>query len=197
MNYNHLVIVIGPSGSGKDTLISGAKTALANDPDFYFTPREITRPSSVSGESHIAVSEEEFLRRRDSGDYAICWHAHDVWYGIDRSIEDRLAEGKVVVFNGSRAAIKESKRRFPGARIVFVYAPEDVLAERLTARRRESEQQLKERLARNLQFSDIPEGVTVLSNTGSLAKIVDEFLVKLHLVLSEEETVRMCADDVR
>jgi len=61
LNYNHLVIVIGPSGSGKDTLISKAKDALADNLAFYFTSREITRPVNAGGERHIAVSDDVFL----------------------------------------------------------------------------------------------------------------------------------------
>lgn len=115
--YNHLVIVVGPSGSGKDTLIAGARKLLSSNPAFYFAIRDITRPLVIGGEEHIAVSEESFLQRLDTGVYEISW------YGIDQTIEDGLAEGKVVVFNGSRAAIDEAIKRFPGIKIIFINAP--------------------------------------------------------------------------
>jgi ribose 1,5-bisphosphokinase len=184
--YNHLVIVIGPSGSGKDSLIAGARTALSSNPSFYFTSREITRPAGAGGETHIAVSVEEFLQRRDSGVYAIFWHAHDTWYGINRTIKDQLADGKVVVFNGSRGAIDEAKKRFPGLKIVYISAPDAVLAERLTLRGRESSPQVRERMMRNEQLKSIPYGAIVLSNAGSLQQTQDKFIDILQKTLTDE-----------
>lgn len=183
--YNHLVIVIGPSGSGKDSLITGARAALSSNPAFYFTTREITRLSNAGGEMHLALSEEEFLQRRDSGVYAICWYAHDTWYGINRTIEDQLAEGKVVVFNGSRDAIGQARKRFPGVKIVYISAPDTVLAQRLTARGRESDPQVKERMVRNSRLKTIPNGAIVLSNAGSLEQTLDKFVDILQKTLTD------------
>lgn len=117
--------------------MAGARKVLSSDPAFYFTTRDITRPLVVGGEQHIAFSEETFLQRQSAGVYAISWHAHDTWYGINQTIEDCLAEGKVVVFNGSRAAIVEAKKRFPGVKVLFINAPENILTERLIARGRD------------------------------------------------------------
>lgn len=195
MIYNHLVIVIGPSGSGKDTLIAGVRKALSSDPAFYFATRDITRPLVVGDEEHIAVSEESFLQRQEAGVYAISWHAHDTWYGINQTIEDCLADGKVVVFNGSRAASDEAKKRFPGVKIIFINVPKNILAERLTARGRESDLQVRERMLRNRQLTTIPDGAIVLPNTGSLAQTLDKFISILqNTSMDESEPVNGYAD---
>lgn len=195
MIYSHLIIIIGPSGAGKDTLIADTRAILADDPAFYFTTREITRPLGVGGEQHIAISEEEFHRRCDAGVYAISWHAHDTWYGINRTIEGCLADGKVVVFNGSRAAIDKAKKRFPGLKIIFIDAPEDVLADRLTARGRESAPQVSERMTRNARLKTIPDGAIVLSNAGSLQQSLDEFVDILQKTLTDEYVAADSATD--
>ena len=186
MNYNRLVIVIGPSGAGKDTLIADARVILADDPAFYFATREITRPSGIGGEQHTAISEEEFQQRSDAGIYAICWRAHDTWYGINQTIEDHIADGKVVVFNGSRAAIDEAKKRFPGVKIIFISIPEEILAERLTERGRETDAQVRERVARNTRLRTIPDGAIVLSNAGSLQQTLHEFVGILQKILADD-----------
>ncbi|MGA7013248.1 MAG: phosphonate metabolism protein/1,5-bisphosphokinase (PRPP-forming) PhnN, partial [Pseudolabrys sp.] len=41
-----LVLVVGPSGAGKDTVITGAKAACAADSTFVFPRRVVTRPAS-------------------------------------------------------------------------------------------------------------------------------------------------------
>ena len=194
MLYNHLVIVIGPSGSGKDSLISGAKSILAEDPAFDFTTREITRPADAGSEQHISISEEEFQRRRSTGHYAICWHAHDTWYGIEQAIEDRLSEGKLVVFNGSRAAIEDARKRFPGVSVIYIEVPEEVLTDRLTSRGRETDLQVRERLARNARLRNIPDDVIVLSNTGPLQQTQDKFIDILRNILADNSENRIGND---
>jgi phosphonate metabolism protein PhnN/1,5-bisphosphokinase (PRPP-forming) len=176
LNYKQLVMVIGPSGSGKDTLIAGAKEILSEDPAFCFITREITRPSGSSSEQHISISKEEFQRRHNSGHYAISWQAHGNWYGIVQSIEESLSEGKLVIFNGSRAVIDEARKRFPGVNVIYIDAPVSILTERLNSRGRESHIQVSERVTRNARLNTIPDDTLVLSNAGSLQAALDEFV---------------------
>ncbi|TPW05570.1 MAG: phnN,nitR, partial [Alphaproteobacteria bacterium] len=53
-----LILVVGPSGVGKDSMIEGARAALADDPDVVFVRRDITRAVDAGGEQHHAVDDE-------------------------------------------------------------------------------------------------------------------------------------------
>jgi phosphonate metabolism protein PhnN/1,5-bisphosphokinase (PRPP-forming) len=152
-----LVGVVGPSGAGKDTLLDGARAALAGDPAFLFARRVITRPADAGGEAHEAVTEQAFAALRAAGALALWWRAHGLHYGISAGIADEIASGRVVVANLSRAVLPEAASRFP-LRVLHVTAPMPLRAARLAARGRESVADIAARLARE---APLPPGLDV------------------------------------
>jgi phosphonate metabolism protein PhnN/1,5-bisphosphokinase (PRPP-forming) len=138
-----LVLVVGPSGAGKDTLLDLAQRVLAGDARFRFVRRVITRPADAGGEEHEPVSEAEFALR----EFALSWQAHGLRYGIPADVAGDVARGVVVVANVSRAVVAEAATRFP-VRVIEITAPADVLATRLTARGRETAGDIAARLSR-------------------------------------------------
>lgn len=148
-----LVLVVGPSGAGKDTVLGLARLALDADKRFRFVRRVITRPADAGGEDHEAVSESEFAQRA----FALQWQAHGLHYGIPADVIDDLARGIVVVANVSRAVIAAAAERFP-VQVIEVTAPPDILARRLADRGRETADDVAKRLARDVP---IPSHVTV------------------------------------
>jgi ribose 1,5-bisphosphokinase len=167
-----LVLVVGPSGAGKDTLLDAAKRALAGDTRFHFARRVITRPAEAGGESHEAVTDEEFLAR----DFALQWHAHGLRYGIP---VQAIEAAPVAVANVSRTIIKEAAQRFV-TRVIEVKAPHEMLAARLGTRSRESSAGIAARLARSVV---LPAGVVAetVMNDGSVAHGAARFIAALNL----------------
>ncbi len=153
MEAGVLVMVVGPSGAGKDTVIDAARQALAVEPRFHFPRRVITRPANAGSEDHEPATEAAFAARA----FALQWQAHGLRYGIPAAIADELARGRVVVANVSRTVLAEAARRFP-ARAILVTAPAAVLAGRLAHRGREAAAAIATRLAREVA---LPPGLPV------------------------------------
>jgi len=165
-----LVYVMGPSGAGKDTLLGYARAQLAGQP-VLFAHRYITRAADAGGENHIALTDAEFAWRSAHDLFALEWQSHGLRYGIGREIDLCLARGATVVINGSRGYCNDAMAVYPGMRVVLIEADSAVLARRLASRGRESEQQVRERLARQPKF-EVPEGARFITidNSGSLAE---------------------------
>jgi len=173
-----LVLVVGPSGAGKDTLLDAARQALEGDPRFRFVRRVITRPAAAGGENHEPTTDADFAAR----EFALAWQAHGLRYGIPADIVPDLAAGRVVVANVSRSIIADAARRFP-VRVIEVTAPPDLLAARLAARGRESAVDVAARLSRNVA---VPVGVPIdtVMNDASPEAGVTRFLAALNRAAS-------------
>lgn len=144
-----LVLVVGPSGAGKDTLIDLARAALCDDSNVVFARRIVTRRASEA-ENNIYVSPEEFAATRASGEFAVWWDAHDLQYALARSIDDDVRAGRSVVANVSRTVTATLRARYVDCIVVEITAPADVLAQRLAARHRSSDGAIDKRLGRSV-----------------------------------------------
>lgn len=174
-----LVLVVGPSGAGKDTLLDGARAALDGDPDFVFPRREITRPAEAGGEDHDPVDEARFAAREAAGGYALTWRAHGLAYGIPADIADDLALDRTVVVNVSRAVLDEARARFGALRVLVVTADPEILARRLSQRGRESAADIAQRLTRAEAIPVAGDDVVVVQNDSTPQEGVARFLAAL------------------
>lgn len=162
-----LVLVVGPSGAGKDTLLRGARAALAGDARFVFPRRTITRPADADAEDHDTLSVAAFRDAAAAGKFALTWEAHGLFYGLPAAIADDIRAGRVVVINGSRAALARALAIFPDSRVVLVDATPAERARRLAARGRESAAEIAARIAR--ETPQVPAGAVIVDNSGAPA----------------------------
>jgi ribose 1,5-bisphosphokinase len=165
-----LILVVGPSGAGKDTLLAAARKTLQHDDRFHFARRVITRPADAGGEDHEAITEQEFVARN----FALQWQAHGLRYGIPTEVIDIR---EVVVANVSRTVVADAAEQF-SVRVIEVTAPPAVLAARLAARGREDESDAAARLARSVT---LPRHVLIetVTNDGPLSDGLARFLAAL------------------
>jgi ribose 1,5-bisphosphokinase len=160
-----LVLVVGPSGAGKDTLITGARAACADDPSVVFPRRMVTRPSTAD-EDHDTATEERFRHAVAAGEFALWWEAHGHRYGLPSSIDADIRARKTVVCNVSRTVVGFAQRRYASVAVVLVTAPADVLAERLACRSRTSDGCIQDRIARSAIVGQDAEADVVIHNVG-------------------------------
>jgi ribose 1,5-bisphosphokinase len=159
-----LVLVVGPSGAGKDTLIELARAAFHDDASVVFPRRIVTR--AAAGEPHDTMDAEAFERAARAGAFALTWDAHDLRYGIPAEMDAHIRAGRTVVCNVSRTIVDKVRERYAEVRAVLVTAPAEVLMTRLAARARGSDGDLAKRLARGDAFADFAADC-VIENVGA------------------------------
>lgn len=173
--------LVGPSGAGKDTLLA----AIAGDPvlseRMRIAKRYITRPVTTGGEQHRPLTVAEYQTMLSQNQFALAWTAHKTHYGIDRSIDQWLADGLAVMVNGSRAYLAEAQQRYAGLLPIWLTVRPELLRDRLRSRGRESEQQIEQRVQRNLQLEQQrPMDCRLLDNSGSIDQTVATMRQWLH-----------------
>lgn len=157
-----LHVVVGPSGSGKDTLMAGAKALL---PETVFVKRTITRAADAGGEDFHSVSQNQFDELVKQSHFGVHWFANNLNYGIPADINLQLEAGKNVVFNGSRGALQDIRKCYPHVNVIWISVQTEVLAKRLFARGRECDAEILERLRR--QNWTPPHDAIVIDNNGA------------------------------
>src|SRR5690349_5899497 len=147
-----MILVVGPSGAGKDTLLGLARAACAEDANIVFPRRVVTRESS-SFEDNAQLSSEDFCSALARGEFAMHWEAHGHCYGLPRAIDSDIRAGRSVVVNASRTVIGAARRAYANVVVIAITAPPEVLAERLRMRSRASDGKVADRLSRNVDTS--------------------------------------------
>jgi len=161
-----LVLVVGPSGAGKDSLLRHAAESLAGQGHVVFPRRVITRPNDDASEAHDSMAPEDFRRAEARGHFALSWEAHGLHYGIPVTILNDLAAGRTVAVNVSRAIIAAAGVRFPNLAVLHVTAPVSVIAARLARRGRENPEDIARRIAREPpHFEARFDTVTIVNDT--------------------------------
>lgn len=137
-----IILIVGASGVGKDTLIRAAQ----NDIKANFITRYITRKPD-NNELNYYIGKEDFFYLKKSDFFISSWEAHGNIYGISRlSIKNGLN-----IISISRKAIKDFENIFEDVTTIEIGIPKEMLFERLRARGRESKEAILERIRRSQQ----------------------------------------------
>jgi ribose 1,5-bisphosphokinase len=157
-----LILVVGPSGAGKDTLLGLARTACVDDGNIVFQRRAVTREASAF-EDNQQISREEFSQALAKGAYAMHWEAHGHCYGVPKAIDDDIRAGRTVIVNVSRTVIPAMRQAYTDVVVVSITAPTEVLAARIAMRARGSDGRLEQRLGRTVDQTAAAPDVTIMN----------------------------------
>ena len=141
-----LVIVSGPSGVGKDTVIAALRLLPADAPRHFVVtcttrPR---RPYEIDGEHYHFLDQSAFEALRDQGGFLESNLVHGYWYGTPRAeVREALLAGHDVILKIDVQGAAVVKQKVPEALLVFLVPPslEDLFS-RLRSRATETADEL-------------------------------------------------------
>jgi ribose 1,5-bisphosphokinase len=176
-----VILVVGPSGAGKDTLLRMAREHFAAVPTLGFARRYITRPPGVD-EDNYYVDEVGFSFLEKAAFFVSSWRAHRNCYGVPRhEINQYHGKGSVLA-SISRSSIADFERACNAPVTILVTAHPDVLEKRLLSRGRESIEKIRERLQRAQKPLNTDNYIS-FDNSGELLQSKSDFIAlidKLH-----------------
>ena len=151
-NAVHLVVIIsGPSGVGKSTLI---RCVMEEDPSLAFSISHTTlppRPGEIDGRDYYFVSRESFERLIKENAFLEWANVYGEYYGTSRGEIDRLRDlGKDVILDIDVQGAKQVMERMDRGRwvSVFIRPPDlETLRQRLIARGKDPISRIETRLA--------------------------------------------------
>ena len=184
-----LVIISGPSGVGKDTIIKTLKERFPDARRQYvvtYKTRE-RRPAEVDGVDYHFVSSEEFDRLRRAGAFLETAEVHGHWSGtpIDQ-VKEALTAGRDAILKIDVQGARAVHTRVPDALLIFVAPPSlEALTGRLKGRATESQADF-DRRQRDAMVELASQGqydYVVVNETGRVlrtAQRIDEILTQEH-----------------
>jgi len=178
MRKGLFLAVVGPSGSGKDTIIEALCKQL---PNIKRVKRYITREQQkAGGEDSYNIDFDTFGKLERDGGFAFSWSAHHLKYGLPITIFDEINVGKSLIANISRSILDQLSDKFEYYEIILITASDKILAERLEKRGRESKAQIEERLARS-SFT-IPNGISplIIRNETTVEDAVSKIIASIY-----------------
>ncbi|MHA2075698.1 MAG: hypothetical protein ACW97X_13845, partial [Candidatus Hodarchaeales archaeon] len=123
-----IILIVGKSGSGKDTLMRESQKILQSQKSVpvNILQRVITRKSDKNEES-IYLTEDEFIERKKENIFAFSWKIYGNWYGCPiEAIESALKKGELILINVSRGVLHEARKYYPHCNIIHIDVPQSI-----------------------------------------------------------------------
>lgn len=161
-----IVLIVGASGVGKDTLLELVKDSL----EANFVKRYITRIPDEN-ESNFYLDKKAFFVLEENGYFVSSWKAHGNLYGIAK---EHIKKGLNII-SVSRDAVKDFEKAFKHVTTIHVTLPKNQLQQRLENRKRETSEEIQLRLHRALKKVEAKKLIE-FDNSDSLENSSKSFL---------------------
>lgn len=160
-----LILLVGPSGSGKDTLLRAARQQFHGSCELHFVRRYITRPPDAN-EDNYYVDSTCFDVLKGNGFFVSCWRAHGNAYGVPRHALAGNGGHQKLLCSISRGAIADFEKFHDHVTVLQITAPRELLKKRLLGRGREQKEDVEKRLQRATRPVHARKLITFDNSTG-------------------------------
>lgn len=184
-----LIVVSGPSGSGKGTLCQMLRKEL---PDLVYSISLTTRhprPNEKNGVDYIFVSRDEFQKHIAAGDFLEWAEVYGNYYGTLRStVEENLKAGKDVLLELDIQGGQQVKKIYPDAVLIFIMPPSlDELSKRIIGRGTDDAATI------NIRLSCAPDELLAAKKYDYVVynDVVERAVQELLTIIKREKSIRM------
>lgn len=146
-NHGHIIIICGPSGVGKGTIVKGL---LNKDLHINVVKSYTTRPPRARDKvtnHYIHLTKEDFIKRMDQGDFFETNFYNGNYYGTLKNDLD------LIIRNNHFGLLEQdiehalvTKGGYPQTKIIFIDSPLEIIRKRLIKRGENEEKEITERL---------------------------------------------------
>ena len=187
LNNGKLIVIAGPSGVGKGTLVSELMKKI---PELYLsisTTTRAPRPHEIEGKSYYFLSDEEFLTTAKNDGMLEYFEVYGDWKGTPKApIEEHIAKGQNVVLELDVQGALKVKDLYPNTFLIFVKAPSEEVQRRRLLQREDptmTPESLDKRLAAAAAEENLIPKFSAMVINDDLARALSELtaIVKDHI----------------
>lgn len=157
MSKGFLMVLSGPSGSGKGTV---SQALISQRDDIVFSISATTRkprPTEVNGENYFFLDEEDFKQKVEEGEFLEHAFVHTNYYGTPKEfVMEQIEKGEIVLVEIDVQGALQIKKNYKDAVFIFLLPPTmDELRNRIVKRGTETEEDINirfENAFRELDF---------------------------------------------
>jgi guanylate kinase len=183
-----VIAVSAPSGAGKTTIV---KKILKFFPDIVFSVSATTRPkreNEAEGVEYFFITEEEFKKKIEKGEFVEWEKFYDYYYGTFKSfVNDNIAKGKSVLIEIDVKGALSIKRIYPDSHLIYIMPPSyEELVKRLRNRKTETEEDFRKRIDRAKMELSHKDQFDYIINNENLNNAIEETKVLIKNIINKE-----------